>query len=516
MKTLQFILCGSMLAAAIVMQGCEVGPNYHTPSTPMPAAYSAIHPSTRPVAAVDVTQWWKALNDEELNSLVARAVLFNPNLQITLMHLQEARTFEYVANGAALPGMEASAGAARGSGTNSVKGRISGPLNAGTNTTGLSEITEVAGIDAAWNLDLFGGIRRQMEAARYDTQAAAAARDDAVVTLVAEVAAAYIDQRGVELRLQIARDDIKAEQQSYDLVQARFQRGFTNELDPALAARQLAEVEAEIAPLEAAQQADQRRLAVLMGQFPDALTNELNAAGALPLLPDRIEAGLPVELLRRRPDIREAERQLAAATARIGVATDALYPHVILTGGLGFQGQGLGRTPVENSFIGSIGPEAYWPLLDFGTLDALVQVQDYRTRELLLNYQQTILTAVEEVDNAIDEYSSQQVLLHNLDNALTAAKQAVQVVSQRYERGFTNYLDVLDAQRELYALQGQYAATQEQVVLEFISLYRALGGGWEKFQGVPPVRQPQPAIIAAIQRGIAPGDPQKPTPETGP
>ena len=268
----------------------------------------------------------------------------------------------------------------------------------------------------------------------------------------------------IEVHLRIAQENLKDEQQSYDVVQARFQRGFTTELDQVLAARQLAEVQAEIAPLQSARDADQRRLAVLLGEYPGALQTELNISQPLPRLPARIEPGLPIELLRRRPDIRRAERQFAAATARIGVATSALYPHVVLTGGLGFQGQGLGRTPVENMFIGSIGPAAYWPLLDFGTLDALVQVQDYRTRELLLNYQKTVLTAVEEVDNAVDSYASQQTHLKSLEDALTAAQRAATVVSERYDRGFTNYLDVLDAQRELYTLQAQYAATQEDVI----------------------------------------------------
>lgn len=355
-------------------------------------------------------------------------------------------------------------------------------------------------MDAAWNLDLFGGLRRASEAAQYDTQAAVESRNQALVVLISEIAAAYIDQRGIEFRLRIAQADIGTEQHSFNVVQARYQRGFTTELDQALAARQLAEVQAEIAPLQAARDADQRRIAVLLGQFPGTLQAELNKPAVLPRLPAQVSPGLPIELLRRRPDIRQAERELAAATARIGVATDTLYPHVILTAGMGFQGQGLGRSPVENSFIGSIGPEAYWPLLDFGTLDALVQVQDYRTKELLLNYQRTILTAVEEVDNAIDNYASQQALLQKLQTALNDAQSAVNVVTQRYNRGFTNYLDVLDAQRELYGLQAEYVTAQEQIILEFINLYRALGGGWENYQAVPAAHKPQPAIIAAVQR----------------
>jgi NodT family efflux transporter outer membrane factor (OMF) lipoprotein len=368
----------------------------------------------------------------------------------------------------------------------------------------LQEITEIGGLDALWDLDLFGGLRRATEAARDQKQAAAEARNDALVIVISEVAAAYIDQRGIELRLKIVNENIQDEQQSLQVVQARYQRGFTTDLDPALAQRQLAEVQVQVAPLEAARRTDQRRLAALLGEFPDALASELNFPQPLPHLPARVEPGLPIELLRRRPDIREAERELAASTARIGVATAALFPHVTLTAGLGAQGQGLGRNPVAGKLIGSIGPAAYWPLLDFGALDAQVKIQDYKTRERLLNYRKTILIAVEQVDDAIDNYTSQQTLLAQLDDALSAAQQAEHVVSQRYDRGFTNYLDVLDAQRELYTLQSQYATTQEEVVIQFIKLYQALGGGWEQYQAVPAIEKPQPAIIA-VGRELAHG-----------
>jgi len=504
----------SIFVAAIAflcVQGCVVGPDYHTPATTMPGSFSSSAPTSDTAGAADVTRWWKSLNDSELNRLVDRAVQSNFDLQMAVMRLQQAREQEFAVAGFAWPEIEAAGGAGRGSGTNSVKGRIPGPLNAGTNTTGLTEITYVGGADGAWDVDLFGGLTRELEAARYDRQAAAEARNDVLITLISDVANAYVDDRGAQLRLAIAGADMQAEQQSYDLVDARYTRGFTNELDPALAQRQLRIVQAQVAPLRAAIQQDQRHLAVLLGRLPDDLNAELSTPAALPNLPPRIEPGLPIDLLRRRPDIRRAERQLAAATARIGVATDALYPHVILTAGAGLQGQGLGRLPNASSFDGSIGPEAYWPLLDFGTLDALVNVQDYHTRELLLNYQQTVLTAVQEVDDAISNYQAQQDRVQSLAGALAAAQRAVSVASQRYDRGFTNFLDVLDSQRELYALQDEYAAAQEDVLLQYIALYKALGGGWEHNQTTPPARQPQPAVLAAVRRIAVHDDFENPT-----
>jgi NodT family efflux transporter outer membrane factor (OMF) lipoprotein len=488
----------SVILLALALTGCMVGPDYHTPATTMPVSFVPPPPSTEPVT-IDITQWWKSLNDPHLNDLIDQAVANNLDLGIALARLQQARESEFAVSGMGFPDIEAAGGAARGSGTNSTKGRVPGPLNAATNSDGLSEITEVAGFDSVWEIDLFGGLRRELEAARYDRQAAAEARRDVLVTLVSDVARAYIDDRAMQLQLAIVQNEIDSAGRSNDLAQARFKRGFTNELDPQIAKRELDSIEAEVSPLRAAIQRDERRIAVLTGQPPSALPAPIDRAAALPQIPTRIEPGIPVDLLRRRPDIRQAERQLAASTARIGVAADALYPHVALTAGLGMQGQGLGRTPVENKFIGSIGPEAYWPLLDFGTLDALVQRQDYHTQEMLLNYQKTILTAVEEVDNAIANFSAQQDRLDKLNDALTAARRAMEIANQRYQQGFTNYLDVLDAERELYTLEDEQATTQEDVVIQFIAVYKSLGGGWETFDKVPDARQPRPAVMASFQ-----------------
>jgi NodT family efflux transporter outer membrane factor (OMF) lipoprotein len=427
-------------------------------------------------------------------------------LKIALARLQEARSLQFEAAGVALPEADIDGAVARGSGSDSVKGRIPSVLNSAINTSSQKEVTEVVGIDAAWNLDLFGGLRREIEAAQYDTQAAMEARNDVLTSLIASVALAYMDERASQLRLAIAQSDIQLEQHSADLVQARYVRGFTNDLDPALAQRELAEVQSEVAPLQAEIEQDQRRLSFLLGEFPGHLTEVLNRPGGMPLLPERIAPGLPIELLKRRPDVREAERELAAETARIGVKADALYPHVFISGALGVQGQGFGRSPLEASFIDSIGPGAYWSLLDFGTLDAMVEHQEYKMREALYSYQRTILAAVEETDDAIRNYAAEQDRLNSIANALTAAQNAMRIATQRYQGGFTNYLDVLDAQRELYALEDEYALSQEAVVDQFISIYKALGGGWENYTSIPAIRRPMPAIIADFRRTDSPDD----------
>ena len=234
-----------------------------------------------PRSAIDAageyaTDWWKSFGDPELDSLIDRALAANFDLEIALTRLQEARTAEIVVEGGALPEIDASGALAGGTGTNSTKGRVEGPLNAGTNTTGLKEITQVVGFDAGWELDLWGRYRREIEAARDDTQAAAEARNAVLITVISDVARAYMDARSLQMRLKIAQDNIRIEQATVEVVQQRFDRGLTNELDLALARRQLATLQSEITPLEEEITVAQRRLAVLLGEYPEDLRVELD------------------------------------------------------------------------------------------------------------------------------------------------------------------------------------------------------------------------------------------------
>jgi NodT family efflux transporter outer membrane factor (OMF) lipoprotein len=426
----------SVVALGACLAGCAVGPDYHTPKIKVPDAFIATSGTAAPKTAgsinpaLDIAMWWHALNDPELDSLVERAIRANPSLEIALTRLQEARTLEVRITGLALPEVEASGGAGRGTGSNLTRGRVSPPLNAATNTAGLHQINYVGGFDATWEIDLFGRYRRAIEAARYDTQALAAARNAVLITVVADVARAYLDMRGLQMQLAVLRQNIRSAQQSLDLVQARFDRGIINELDVTLARRQLATLQAQVAPITSQINAARYAIAVLLGQFPEDLAKELEKPGLIPQVPEQVQAGLPLDLIQRRPDIREAESQLAGATARVGVATANLFPRVAITASAGGQGQGLGVTPAVNQSIWSAGVLATWPLLDFGTLDALVNVADLRTRELLINYKRTVLSAVQEVDNAISAYAAQQDRLRNLGDALTASQRAVSLASK--------------------------------------------------------------------------------------
>ena len=509
-----------LILGASLVTGCAVGPNYRTPKVPTPAGFAeaaaAATPARSPTdatppapAAVDLTGWWHALNDPELDSLIERAVTANPDVIIALDRLQAARTFEAGIIGAVLPEAQAAGGGGRGTGSNLARGRAPQAQISATNTAGLEHINEVGGFDAIWELDVFGKYRREIEAARYDTQATRAARNGVLVSVIADVARAYVDLRGLQVRASVLSAATDALRESLRIVTIRYQRGITNELDVTLATRELATLEAQAAPVDAQVRAAEYTIAVLLGAYPEDLVRELSATTMVPSVPGAVAVGLPVELLRRRPDIQQAERELAGATARIGIATANLFPALFISGSIGFQRQDAPGLPIIGQHIWSAGPGAFWPLLDFGQLDAQVEIADLQTRALLVNYKKTIQQAVREVDSNAALYAAQQVSLNRLGTALTASQRAVTLANERYQRGLTDYLNVVDAQREGYGIEEQYAATQVAAAEEFIELYRSLGGGWEHYQSLPPIHRPEPAIIAVFQRTLSRNDPLK-------
>jgi len=498
------VVVGSALA------GCAVGPDFQPPVTPVPAIFAGADASIADRATdrgdkrpADPARWWRALKDRELDVLIDRAIAASPTLEIALNRLQQARAQEAVVVGAALPALEATEGGGLGTGSDLGRGRASQTLVSAENGAGVSNVTNLVGFDAAWQIDLFGKYRRAIEAAQYDVEAAAAARNVVLIALVADVTRAYLDLRALQMRLAVLRKDVEVAQKYVDFVRERFDRGITNELDVTLAQRELAQLQARVAPLGAQINAARYVIAVLIGEFPENLGRELARPGVLPALPARIRAGLPIDLLRRRPDIVEADRQLASATAAIGVATADLFPQVAISGSVGWQqGPGLSATPINP--IWSAGPSVAAPLLDFGRLDAVVEKADFRTRELLFNYKETVLNAVREVDTAVDAYAAQQNSLRHLSDALVAARRAVSLAQQRFDRGLTDSLNVIDAQRQEFEIEQQYVSAQQSAAEQFVTLYKSLGGGWEDYQNLPPMPRPLPAVAAAFKRLVAP------------
>jgi NodT family efflux transporter outer membrane factor (OMF) lipoprotein len=496
------------------LTACAAGPSYRTPKPDVPpnfavqvganSAASGVQPTA---AALDLAAWWRALHDEELDSLVDRAVKSNLDLEIALDRLQQARTYEAVVVGYALPEVDASAAAGRGTGSDLTKGRADTALRSADTGAGLQHINTIAGFDAVWELDLFGKFRREFQAARAESEAARAARYDVLISVVSDVVRAYVDLRGFQVRAGILHKASDVLRESLRIVNIRYERGITNELDVALATRELATLEAEIAPVEAEVNAAEYTLAVLVGEYPENMIQELSKPDLIPSMPAPTAPGTPLDLLKRRPDIQQAERELAAATARIGVATANLFPQVAIIGSIGSQGQGWGATPTVSKHIWSFGPGAVWPLLDFGALDAEVDIADLAARASLVNYRKTILNAVQQVDTSLDAYEAQQIRMEKLSTAMMAGERAVDLATRRYNRGLTDFLNVVDAERQFYDLQEQYATAQVAQGEQFVQLYKSLGGGWQNYQAVPAIRRPQPAIIAAFRRVLSSSSP---------
>jgi NodT family efflux transporter outer membrane factor (OMF) lipoprotein len=506
MVTHRKILLAAGVAAVASAAGCTVGPDYQVPDVVLPVHFGSranvsVSQDTLPQPP-DSVRWWQRLHDKELNSLVERAIACNPDIEIALTRVQEFRTQQIVVIGSALPEVGASGGIAKGSGTDLTKGRVAQSIRAGDASTGLTQINRMAGFDAGWEIDLFGKYRRLLEAVRDDTEAMAELRNAVLITVVADVVYNYVAVRGLQLRLEIAQDAVNTAQKSVDFVQSRFDRGLTNELDLTLAKRQLATVKARLPELEADISHAISRLALLLGSYSPEIVRELRRPAGLPRVPSRLRSGVPADLLRRRPDIRQAERALAAATARIGVETASLFPDVTVTAGFGVQGgdpTGKAPRPISGP-IWSAGPGAYWPLLDFGRLDAIIDIQELRTHELFVTYKKTILFAVEEVDDAIRQYRAQQQRRRELAVALEQSRRAVDLATERYERGLTDFLNVLDAERQEFEIEDQNALAQEAVIFQYIFLYKALGGGWELYDELPPIKGPQPAVVATVRR----------------
>ena len=321
-----------------------------------------------------------------------------------------------------------------------------------------------------------------------------------LVTLTAEVARNYIALRGFQRQLAIAEDNLKAQRDTFNVTQAKYKAGLRGQNTPSFAvsvdraAAQVASTESSIPALEISIRQSVHRIAVLLGQDPESLANELLDPKAIPnVAAPEIPLGLPSELLRRRPDIRRAERQLAAATARIGAATADLFPRFSLTGSAGFQSATARHLADWSSRFYSFGPAVSWPIFDAGRIRANIEVQDARTQQALLNYQKTVLTAMEDVENALVAYNKEQVRQKALARAVESSKSAVRLSNEQYVGGLGDFLSVLDAERDLFTSQDQLVQSERNVSSNLVALYKALGGGWEDpgQQRAVPATQPQ-------------------------
>ena len=493
----------SLVVFAGALAGCSLGPEYFTPDAAIPVSFTVPPAGNGPKsggASADLWQWWKTLHDPELNRLINLAIDNNLDLKIALDRLQQARLQLVVIGAQAVPQLNGSAGGGVGTGTDETKGRAAQALRNGDNATGLRKVSAIGGLDAEWEIDIFGKIARRLEGQVYTTEALKEARDWVYVVIAADVARLYFDLRARQDRLQILYRSIEAAQKVVDLTQTRLDRGLTNELDVLLAKRERDTLQADVEPLKALIEANGYAIAVVLGEYPEAVARDLRRSGAVPRLPPRAPVGTPVDLLRRRPDIREAERHLAAAVADIGARTADLFPSVALTAGAGAQTGPKSGPGIPITWIGSVGPTLDAAILDFGALDAKIEIADYKAHELAAVYKQNILVAVQQVDEANASYQGFRLSIRSLDTALEAARQATKVATERYDRGLTDFLNVLDAERQQFALEQQRAEVVRLAGDSFVALYKALGGGWPPDEIIPPVRHPDPAVVAAVKR----------------
>jgi NodT family efflux transporter outer membrane factor (OMF) lipoprotein len=470
-------------AFALLIAGCKVGPNFHSPQTETPESWYGPVPENAGAGRVDLSRWWASFDDPVLDSMVERAMASNLDLKQAEARLREARALRGVVAAGLFPTVDVGGSYSRTS-AEIPKGSFR-DFARGRNLFR-------AGFDAAWELDIFGGVRRDIEASEADIQAAVEDRRDVLVTLVSEVAQDYTDLRGFQQQLVIARQNLDAQQHSVRVTEERLRAGLIGRLDVANAQAQAATTESQIPQIESSIQQAIYALGVLLGKPPAALADELSPPAAIPAAAPRVPVGLPSDLLRRRPDIRRAEAQLHAATARIGVATADLFPRFSLTGSLGLESDQLASLVNWGSRSYSFGPSVSWPIFDAGRIMANVRVQNAREEQALITYQKTVLTAMQDTETALIALAKESRHRAALEKALAANREAVDLSTTLYTHGQTDFLNVLQAQRSLYSTQDALVQSDRARASDLIALYKALGGGWdfEAASSPPPASQP--------------------------
>jgi len=483
-------------AALLLLAGCTVGPNFETPEWLSPASWfakkaeSIQRTPSLPVAEPIDPDWWSLFKDPQLTALERRVAGENLDVQAATVRLAESRAQLGVVGAAQFPTFNANGSYTRQKASN--LGVFSNAPNAlgangasGSTTGGVSssvlnafDVYQV-GFDASWEVDLWGRVRRSVESSTASVEASAEARRDTLISNLAELARDYIQLRGIQLQLQIARDNAKTAQQSLQLTQQRASGGVTTDLDVANAAAQLRTTEAQIPALEQQESEFINAISLLLGLPPNALQAELITPKPVPPIPPRIPVGVPSELARRRPDIRQAEALLHATTADIGVAVANFYPSVTLTGSVGLQSLQPWQMFNLNARNYAVGPGITIPIFEGGQLTATLDLRKAQQQEAAINYQKTVLGAWHEVDNALTAYRTEQTRRDRLAEAVAENQRALSLAQSRYQEGVADFLQVLTAQQNLLSTQQQLALATTNVSANLVAVYKALGGGWE-------------------------------------
>jgi NodT family efflux transporter outer membrane factor (OMF) lipoprotein len=506
------------------LSACTVGPKYHEPQTTVPENYVGAPAATAdavPAAEpADLTAWWEQFRDPELQSLITRAFESNLDLQTAASRIREARQQEVIAGARELPNVNVtgvgavvhsnsnplsalggggnsgeggpsaggagsgSSGDSSGAGSSGAGGRSgagagsSAASGGGSSSGGQTTKLFATGFDATWELDLFGGTRRAIEASKAATDAAVWQLRDGEVSLSAEVAVDYLTLCATRTRIGVTQDSIQRQRQQLDIADARRRFGFVTELDVNEQRAQLALTTSQLPALEADARALTHALAVLLAQPPEAIADELAKATNVPNTPPLLPVGLPSDLLRRRPDIRLAERRLAASTAEVGVAVAALYPSFNLIGAANYASDSLDHLITSRNFS-SVGVGLIrWPIFQAGASHANVKAREEERQQAYLAYQKSVLGALKDAEDALTRFDAEQRRLDALLEAETAARSTLDIARSQYTNGLVPFINVLSAETTLLDVENQLAQSRAALAQSLVSVYKALGGGW--------------------------------------
>ena len=514
------VLTGPFVLASL--PACTVGPDFKPPVAETPANWVSKPPkegkldSQITTESPDAVAWWDAFNDPELSSLIKRAHDANPDLQQAALRIDEARAQLKGVDARNLPTVNEDSSYARSklspNGALDVIGGGGPALTAqqasalGFPSSNLGSFNHIppfdlfqTGFDATWEIDLFGRIRRQVESAEAQELGLEEARHEVMVSVYAEIARDYITLRGVQRLIAITNDNLKAQQDAYNLTHAQAQGGETSNLDVESASAEVATTAAQLPALEDQEARLINGISQLLLLDPGALEGELSAPKPQPVNPKFVAIGLPSDLAKRRPDIRRAEHELHAATANIGAATADLYPKLTLSGSIGLQAIKFGKLADWGSHFYNFGPALSIPVFN-GQTYANIEVQEIRQKEAALTFKTTVLGALHDVENSVSSYGAEQVRQHALQKAAEANEHSLSLARQRYQAGLSSFLDVLDAERRLYASQTDVVRSSVTIGTDLIQIYKALGGGWNLENPGQPMagaEQPKAEQVAA-------------------
>jgi len=464
----RFISTG-FLAFALLCSGCAaVGPDYMEPKVKASPQWNTALTEGLKAGDTDpgtLAKWWDCLDDPVLSSLIDRVVAGNLDLKKAMSRIRKARASREIAKAGFSP-------------TVNLRDAHTVARTSEQSGGGAQVETHATGLDASWELDLFGGVRREVEASEADLGASREDLHDVLVSMVAEAASSYVDARTYQARIAVAEKNLRTQEETCELTRSRGKAGLTSDLAVQQARYNLENTRSQIPALHTSLEASLNRIAVLLGEQPGAVHQELREPRRIPVTPMEIAVGVPADVLRQRPDVRRAERELAAQTARVGVAVADLYPKLTLSGSIGVEALSFTDLFLPGSHAFSFGPGISFPLFNAGALRANVEVQSELREQALKAYQASILTALEEAENALTAYAREQEKRRTLIQGAEAARSAAVLAEQQYTAGMTGFSDVLEAQRSLLSFEDQLAQSTGAAASDLIRIYKALGGGW--------------------------------------